>query len=518
MAENFMGNAGRGLLGELWCDRYKIQRQLGENGGRRTLLALDVQTQELVVIKVLTFNDEFRWDDLKLFEREAETLKSLSHPAIPRYLDYFELNNPNIKGFALVQTYIATQSMQEHLQTGRKFHETEIKQLAKSLLEVLNYLHSRQPMVIHRDIKPSNILLANRSAHHVGDVYLIDFGSVQTTVKEGGTRTVVGTYGYMPPEQFGGRAFPASDIYSLGATLIYLLTGKHPAELLDDDLQIQFESIVNLSPEFTTWLKLMTHPSLNSRCQSVPAALQALENPSVFKLDYYQNKTQKNRPVVKFNKPEHSKIKIIKTVKKLEIIFPARGFFKVRQINFSSLEALIFCALFCPLFLFVILFTPLTSLIEVLLLILSVYIDAILSGLATGNIICYLIGLLTLSLVIFLISHLLTLYCGKTRIVIDRHIMIIAKELFGIQGLSLVEPTQIPVESIGKIVSTITSYQLRNLQNQIEEKNLPPNLIICQGTMEHDLNKYPKKDLTIDERDWIAQEISEWLGIPITEE
>jgi len=514
MAENFIGNAGRELLGELWCDRYQIQRQLGENGGRRTLLALDVQTQELVVIKVLTFNDEFRWDDLKLFEREAQTLKSLSHPAIPRYLDYFELDNPNIKGFALVQTYIASKSLQEHLQTGRKFHETEIKQLAKSLLEVLNYLHSRQPMVIHRDIKPSNILLANRSAHHVGDVYLIDFGSVQTTVKEGGTRTVVGTYGYMPPEQFGGRAFPASDIYSLGATLIYLLTGKHPAELLDDDLQIQFESIINLSPEFTAWLKWMTHPSLNSRFKSVSAALQALENPSVIKLDYYQNKTQKNSLAVKFEKPAHSKIKLMQNADNLEIIFPARGFFKVRQINFSTLEGLIFGALL----LFGILFTPLTSLIEVLLLILSVYIDTILSGLATGNIICYLICLLTLSLVIFLISHLLTLYCGKTRIVIDRHRMIIAKELFGIQGLSLVEPTQITVEYIGKLVSTITSYQLRNLNNQIEEKKLPPNLIICQGTMEHDLNKYLNQDLTIDERDWIAQEISEWLGIPITEE
>ena len=202
-------------------ERYDIQQQLGRNAGRRTLLARDIHSQELVVIKLLSFGSDFEWDALKLFEREAETLKALSHPAIPRYLNFFETNTLNSKGFALVQTYVEGISLAEQLKTGRTFNEQEVRQIALALLEILIYLHGRQPLLIHRDIKPSNILLSNSSGHSVGQVYLVDFGSVQTlAAREGGTMTVVGTYGYMPPEQFGGRTVPSSDLYSLGATLI----------------------------------------------------------------------------------------------------------------------------------------------------------------------------------------------------------------------------------------------------------------------------------------------------------
>jgi len=75
-----LGNSAWKLLGE----RYQIQQQLGKKAGRRTLLARDLTTQELVVVKLLLFGNDFEWDNLKLFEREAETLKSLFHPAIPR--------------------------------------------------------------------------------------------------------------------------------------------------------------------------------------------------------------------------------------------------------------------------------------------------------------------------------------------------------------------------------------------------------------------------------------------------
>lgn len=74
-------------------DRYKIVQQLGKRTGRETLLAGDLSTRKLVVIKLLKFSSEFEWDDLKLFEREAQTLQDLSHPQIPRYLDFFEYQN-----------------------------------------------------------------------------------------------------------------------------------------------------------------------------------------------------------------------------------------------------------------------------------------------------------------------------------------------------------------------------------------------------------------------------------------
>ncbi|HEY9297054.1 MAG TPA: serine/threonine-protein kinase [Phormidium sp.] len=268
------------MFDTVWEERYQIRQQLGKKAGRRTFLAWDQQTQELVVIKLLTFGDDLEWDDFKLFEREAKTLKTLSHPAIPRYLDYCEVNSPHNKGFALVQSYIAANSLEEHLKAGRTFSESEVKEIAKDILGILTYLHQHQPPIIHRDIKPSNILLTNNSTTGKGEVYLVDFGAVQTlAAREGGTITVVGTYGYMPPEQFGGRAVPASDLYSLGATLIYLITGTHPADLPQTDLKIEFEQFANITPAFSRWIKWLTEPSLNRRLNSAEAALKALENP-----------------------------------------------------------------------------------------------------------------------------------------------------------------------------------------------------------------------------------------------
>ena len=283
------------LSGEILADRYQCDRRLGKQAGRQTLLARDLKTQQQVVVKLLSFSSDFNWEDLKLFEREVETLKSLSHPAIPRYLDSFEIDTPNRKGFALVQTYIEAKSLQEYLSDGRTFSESEAQQLATALLDILAYLHQRQPPVIHRDIKPSNILLKNRSGNSVGEVYLVDFGAVQTlATQQGKTVTVVGTYGYMPPEQFGGRAVPASDLYGLGATLIALITKQHPADLPQKDLQLEFEQFTQLSPGFTNWLKWMTHPSLDRRPASFQIAKEVLEKPqqiNQYSLPLRQGKT-----------------------------------------------------------------------------------------------------------------------------------------------------------------------------------------------------------------------------------
>lgn len=330
----------------LWGDRYEAQQQLGKKAGRQTWLARDLQTQDLVVVKLLTFSHDFEWDDLKLFEREAATLQGLSHPAIPRYLDYFEFDFDdqavdslqNRKGFALVQTYIEAQSLEQHLKAGRSFSELEVEQLAKDLLEILRYLHDRQPPVIHRDIKPSNLLLTNRSGNTPGQVHLVDFGSVQTlAAKESGTITVVGTYGYMPPEQFGGRATPASDFYSLGATLIYLVTGQHPADLPQEDLQIQFESLVRLSPEFTSWLKWLTEPSVGKRPASVQQALEGLEE----RRSQHKHFTAVEKPLAK---PTHSRISLIQKAGALEIALSSRRL--VLSGSYSSGSFLVLASLF----------------------------------------------------------------------------------------------------------------------------------------------------------------------------
>ncbi|MGB3691828.1 MAG: hypothetical protein WA865_07090 [Spirulinaceae cyanobacterium] len=129
-------------------ERYVIKKQIAKNSGRRTFLTHDLETKELVVIKLLTFGEDCQWEDWKLFEREAKTLQRLSHPAIPQYLDYFDIDTSIGKGFALVQSYIPAKSLQECLKSGRTFSEEEVQQLAKALLEILVYLHGQQPPVI----------------------------------------------------------------------------------------------------------------------------------------------------------------------------------------------------------------------------------------------------------------------------------------------------------------------------------------------------------------------------------
>ena len=308
------------LINHILHDRYSIQSLLGRKTGRRTFLASDLATDLPVVIKLLLFNPDFTWDDLKLFEREAETLKALDHPAIPRYLDFFEVETALGQGFVLVQSYIEARSLQEWVQTGCTFSEAELKTIAKELLEILEYLHSRQPPVIHRDIKPSNVLLRNRSGNSPGEVYLVDFGSVQT-VAHGGTMTVVGTYGYMPPEQFGGRSLPASDLYSVGATLIYLTTGQDPADLPQKDFRIEFEPSTSLSPSFIRWIQWLSNPHLSGRPTSAEAALE---------MDFYQHTPPafsseatlaSNR---RFSLVNHtsSKIQLQKTTTTLEVKVP----------------------------------------------------------------------------------------------------------------------------------------------------------------------------------------------------
>lgn len=261
-------------------ERYEIVRQLAKKSGRKTLLARDLKTNKLVVVKLLTFNSEVKWEELKLFEREAKTLRNLCYSAIPSYIDFFEIKLANKNALAFVQSYIDAVSLEQHIQERGIFSEAEVKQLAESVLQILVYLHGQNPSVIHRDIKPSNLLLTNRSGNSIGDIYLIDFGCVQTLASSDDIGTVVGTYGYMAPEQFGSRAVAASDLYSLGATLIYLLTGESPADLPQKQGKIQFE-LAKCSREFSEWLEQMLQPSQEKRFKSATEALKNLHNFSI---------------------------------------------------------------------------------------------------------------------------------------------------------------------------------------------------------------------------------------------
>jgi serine/threonine protein kinase len=258
--------------------RYQLQKQLGNNAGRQTWLAVDLATQarERLIVKLLPFSPQLHWDDLKLFEREAQVLKHLNHPCIPKYRDYFSTepsNSGELPWFGLVQDYIPGDCLQLLLKKGKRFTEAGVKEIAIQLLEILIYLHQLSPAVLHRDIKPSNIIWGKNR-----QVYLVDFGAVQEKAKaEGATFTVVGTGGYAPPEQLWGKAVPASDLYALGATLIHLLTGTAPADLPQRQMRLQFREQVSLTPSFAHWLETLTHPDQELRFSNARAALEALQ-------------------------------------------------------------------------------------------------------------------------------------------------------------------------------------------------------------------------------------------------
>ncbi|MFN8903424.1 MAG: serine/threonine protein kinase [Pseudanabaena sp.] len=257
--------------------RYQLERQLGQNAGRETWLAKDLQKEnELVVVKLLAFGGNVQWEDLKLFEREANVLKQLDHPRIPKYRDYFSIDDSSL-WFGLVQEYIQGDSLREYIAKGHKFTESQVKKIAIAILEILIYLHELSPQVLHRDIKPSNLILSE-SEGDTPTIYLVDFGAVQDRASaEGKSFTVVGTYGYAPMEQYGGRAVAASDLYSLGATLIYLLTGISPADLpQDDDARIIFSDRTSASLHLLKWIQKLVEPTVKKRYASARLALQAI--------------------------------------------------------------------------------------------------------------------------------------------------------------------------------------------------------------------------------------------------
>lgn len=271
------------MPGQILGDRYKVEQQLGKKSGRWTLLARDLVTQDPVILKIICTDDELTADDLKLFQREVETLQTLEHSATPKYLGYFEVDLPKAgKALALIQSYMEGHSLQDYLAEGRTFSEVEVRQIAATILDILIYLHNHQPAIVHRDIKPSNILLTgNPEQPTLGPMYLVDFGSVRLSIpSEFTTQLVIGSDGYMPPEQMGRRAVQASDLYSLGVTLVTALTGIPATELPKDGLKIMVEQAVSCSPGFTHWLQQMTEPELEQRfaeAQTALAALQAIE-------------------------------------------------------------------------------------------------------------------------------------------------------------------------------------------------------------------------------------------------
>jgi serine/threonine protein kinase len=254
--------------GTLLKDRYELIRPLGEGGFATTYLANDQNTGRTCVIKELSWAKVDDWKFIELFEREARVLSNLDHPQIPAFIEFFTETSPTGSRIFLVQEFIDGNNLRDLVKSGKHFSQREVIEIALQVTGILEYLHNLSPPIIHRDIKPSNILIDSK-----GDVHLVDFGAVRdkilhTQKTEGSGFTVVGTYGFMPFEQFQGRAVPASDIYSLGATLLYLLSHKEPHEIESLGSKLELENHISVSAEFMAVLRKMLEHDCVDRYQS----------------------------------------------------------------------------------------------------------------------------------------------------------------------------------------------------------------------------------------------------------
>ncbi|NJK60099.1 MAG: protein kinase, partial [Oscillatoriales cyanobacterium SM2_1_8] len=266
--------------------RYRILKQLGAGGFGKTYLAEDgdMPGHPTCVVKFLKPQTEDPYllaTAQRMFEKEAEVLGKLgSHDRIPRLLAHFQLGGQ----FFLVQEFIEGESLDRLLLPNQRFPAAEVLTWLKDVLTTLDFVH--QAKVIHRDIKPANLI--RRAAD--GGVVVIDFGAVKeittlvTDASGQSTFTVaIGTPGYMPSEQLGGKPRFCSDIYALGMVAIEALTGTHPAALGEDPetAEIRWHDRLGdnaFPPELQRILDKMVRYDFRQRYQTAREVLQAIAN------------------------------------------------------------------------------------------------------------------------------------------------------------------------------------------------------------------------------------------------
>lgn len=261
---------------EHFVGSYQILRTLGRGGMGTTYLAWDrnrtvKNAPMLLVLKEMNADMARIAKARELFEREARILKSLEHPGIPKYYDFFVENNRKYIVMELIHGHNLEQFVN---QRGATDPQRTIKWMIQ-ICDILAYLHNLEPPLIHRDIKPANLMLRNLDSR----LMLLDFGAV----KELGTalETRIGVEGYSAPEQYRGKPCPQSDIYGVGSTIIFLLTGKAPMQYYryqSNKFEFDIDNIPNLPTNLAQILDIACQPEPRDRFQTALELSQALSS------------------------------------------------------------------------------------------------------------------------------------------------------------------------------------------------------------------------------------------------
>jgi len=262
--------------GIVLINRYSIQHVVGVGGMGAVYLARDLHfpnVEKRVAVKEMINHarDPIIHDTIiRNFEREANILATLNHPAIPRIYDYFSQDD---RCYLIIE-FIEGRDLEAILvDTKDFFSEAQVVNWAIELCDVLSYLHNNKPEpIIFRDIKPSNIMINQQ-----GNALLVDFG-IAKTFQTGQKGTMIGTEGYSPPEQYKGEASQRADIYALGATLHHLLTKRDPR--MEPPFSFDDRKIRSINPNVSSELEVVIYTALrydpNERYPSAELMKEAL--------------------------------------------------------------------------------------------------------------------------------------------------------------------------------------------------------------------------------------------------
>ncbi len=264
--------AGTGPLnpGTTLANRYQIERMLGGGGMGVVYLARDQRlANRLCAIKEMVdhfIDQQQRLEANEYFAREADTLAQLKHQAIPAITDRFDADNRHY----LVMEYVEGRNLEEELaaRNNDPLPESLVVDVARQLCDVLAYLHNMTPPIVYRDMKPSNVMLTSK-----GRAVLVDFG-IARLFKAARKGTMIGTLGFAPPEQYKGEIDPRSDIYSLAATMHYMLTARDPEKFPP----FSFPKLKELRPEVSNNLAAAVDSALSYGVEGRPQTIEAFRD------------------------------------------------------------------------------------------------------------------------------------------------------------------------------------------------------------------------------------------------
>jgi serine/threonine-protein kinase len=254
--------------------QYQVLRTLGQGGMGTTYLAWDKTGSSygrpvLLVLKEMNADMAQVAKAQELFEREARTLKTLNHPGIPQYYDFFVEAGKKYLAMELIHG----QDLEKRVLIAGPVTQRQAIEWMIQTCDILDYIHSCEPPLIHRDIKPANLMVRHRDNR----IVVLDFGAVKEIGTAPGTR--IGAEGYSAPEQDRGSPVTQSDLYAIGPTLIFLLTATAPLKFYrrrGSGYGFDVSNVPTITPQLRQVIDQVCEPKIRDRYQSAQELSKAL--------------------------------------------------------------------------------------------------------------------------------------------------------------------------------------------------------------------------------------------------